>query len=144
MFPRKPRRRAKSHLLPLLPRRDIVLFPRLVSQIVVMRQSSLRVVEDTWASGRTVAVVTRRDPRGEEIIQETLYPLGTEATIDRVLRMPDGSSTVWVEGLRRIQIKRVVPGDTYFQVEALPLEDPPGKPLPTQALMRAVVALFEK
>ena len=144
MFPRKPRRRAKSHLLPLLPRRDIVLFPRLVSQIVVMRQSSLRVVEDTWASGRTVAVVTRRDPRGEEINQETLYPLGTEATIDRVLRMPDGSSTVWVEGLRRIQIKRVVPGDTYFQVEAIPLEDPTEKPLPTQALMRAVLALFEK
>lgn len=130
--------------LPLLPRRDTVIFPHLVSQLLVMRQSSLRAIEEAIAHDRAIVVVARRDPEAEELTFDHLYSIGTEATIGRHLKMPDGTGTLWVQGQRRVRITRLVHDEPFFKVKVVPIEESMEKPPQTEALMRAVLALFEK
>jgi len=130
--------------LPLLPRRDEVIFPHLVAQLVVMRQSSIRAIEEALAHDRVIVVVARRDSEAEELTFDDLYSIGTEATIGRHLKMPDGSSALWVHGQRRVRIARLVHDEPFFKAKVVPIEDSTEKPLQTVALMRAVLALFEK
>ncbi len=131
-------------VLPLLPRRDTVLFPHTVAQLLVMRQSSIRAVEAALGHDRAIVVVARRDPQGTETSLESLYSIGTQGTVGRILRMPDGTTSVWVHGERRVRVREVIEDEPFFRVGVVPLEEPSGKPLPTEALMRAVLALFEK
>ncbi|KPJ52513.1 MAG: hypothetical protein AMJ37_02760 [Dehalococcoidia bacterium DG_18] len=130
--------------LPLLPRRDAVVFPHLVNQLVVMRQSSLRAIEDAIAHDRAIVVVARRDLEAEELTFDNLYAIGTEATVGRHLKMPDGTSAIWVHGQRRVKITRLVHNEPFFSAKVVPIEESMEKPLETVALMRAVLALFEK
>ena len=130
--------------LPLLPRRDEVIFPHLVAQLVVMRQSSIRAIEEALTHERAIVVVARRDSEVEKLTLDNLYSIGTEATIGRHLKMPDGSNALWVHGQRRVMIARLVHDEPFFKVKVVPIEESTEKPLHTVALMRAVLALFEK
>ncbi|TET38124.1 MAG: endopeptidase La [Dehalococcoidia bacterium] len=130
--------------LPLLPRRDTVIFPHLVTQLIVIRQSSLRAIEEAIAHDRAIVVVARRDLEAAELTFDHLYSIGTEATIGRHLKMPDGTGTLWIHGQRRVRITRLVHDEPFFKVKVVPIEEATGKPPQTEALMRAVLALFEK
>ena len=130
--------------LPLLPRRDTVIFPHLVTQLVVVRQSSLRAIEEAIAHDRAIVVVARRDLEAAELTFDHLYSIGTEATIGRHLKMPDGTGTLWIHGQRRVRITRLVHDEPFFKAKVVPIEESTGKPPQTEALMRAVLALFEK
>ena len=130
--------------LPLLPRRDDVIFPQLVTQLVVMRQSSIRAIEEAMTHDRVIVVVARRDSEVEKLTLDDLYSIGTEATIGSRLKMPDGSSALWVHGQRRVRIAGLVYDEPFFNVRVVPIEESTEKPLHTVALMRAVLALFEK
>ena len=130
--------------LPLLPRRDTVIFPHLVTQLVVVRQSSLRAIEEAIAHDRAIVVVARRDLEAAELTFDHLYSIGTEATIGRHLKMPDGTGTLWVHGQRRVRITQLVHDEPFFKAKVVPIEESTGKPPQTEALMRAVLALFEK
>ncbi|MFQ5924991.1 MAG: endopeptidase La, partial [Dehalococcoidia bacterium] len=130
--------------LPLLPRRDTVVFPHLVAQLLVMRQSSLRATEEAIAHDRAIVVVARRDPEAEEFTFDHLYSIGTEASIGRHLKLPDGTGTLWIQGQRRVRITRLVHDEPFFKVKVVPIEESTEKPPQTEALMRAVLALFEK
>lgn len=138
-----PGLKGQIEVLPLLPRRDTVVFPHTAVQVMVMRQASLRAVEDAWATDRTVAVVLRKNPEAP-LGLDSLYTVGTEANIARVLRMPDGTTTVWLQGQRRLRVLDLVKDDPYYRVKAEVVEPAQEKNLPTEALMRAVLALFEK
>ncbi|MBI4334041.1 MAG: endopeptidase La [Chloroflexi bacterium] len=130
-------------VLPLLPRRDTVLFPHTATQVAVMRQASLRAVEDAWSTDRTVAVVLRKNPDAE-ITMDNLHAVGTEANIARILRMPDGTTTVWLQGERRLRLIELIKEEPYYKARVEVVEEAGAKDLPTEALMRAVLALFEK
>lgn len=130
--------------LPLLPRRDTVIFPHLVTQLVVVRQSSLRAIEEAIAHDRAIVVVARRDLEAAELTFDHLYSIGTEATIGRHLKMPDGTGTLWIHGQRRVRITQLVHDEPFFKAKVVPIEESTGKPPQTEALMRAVLALFEK
>lgn len=130
--------------MPLLPRRDEVIFPHLVAQLVVMRQSSIRAIEEAIAHDRVIVVVARRDLEAEELTFDNLYSIGTEATIGRHLKMPDGSSALWIHGQRRVRIAQLIHDEPFFKAKVVPIEESTEKPLQTVALMRAVLALFEK
>ncbi|MDO8672844.1 MAG: LON peptidase substrate-binding domain-containing protein, partial [Dehalococcoidia bacterium] len=144
-----PRRRKKAEAeqaldLPVLTVRDTVLFPHIFTPLLVGREKSLRAIEHAMSHDRTIVVVAQRIPEKSDITGEDLYTIGTEAVIGRVLKMPDGMSSVFVQGQRRLLLTDVSQSEPFFRVIAVPIVEPVGKLLAVEALMRAVLALFEK
>ncbi len=130
--------------LPLVPVRDTVIFPHLMSPLVVGRDRSIRAIEAAMAASQKIVVYTQRDPEVSEPGADDLYPVGTEMTIGRMLRMPDGTTSVIGQGNSRVKLIDLVQNDPYLRAKVMPIYEPVDKPLPTEALMRAVLALFEK
>jgi len=131
--------------LPLLPVRDTVLFPHMVTSLFVSRHASLRAVDMAMQrEEQSILVVAQQDPHLEEPTPADLYPVGTEAIIGRVLRLPDGSNQILVQGQRRVRILECEQTHPYFRARVLPIVELPESSLPIEALSRAVLALFEK
>ena len=105
-MPRKSSTR--SLILPLLPRRRGVLFPNVASAILVGRHTSVRAVDEATQRGYDIAVATQRDPAMTAVGIDDLFPIATEAVINRALRLPDGTTQVWAAGQRRLQIEEIV------------------------------------
>ncbi len=133
-----------SYLLPLLPRRRGVLFPGTAGPILVGRRSSLRAIDAATSGDSMVAVVTQRDPSLTEIGAYDIYPYATEATIERALRLPDGTTQVWVQGGRRLRILGIEGSEPFYRARVEAVEDRLDASVPAEALRRAVLALFEK
>ncbi len=100
--------------LPILPLRNTVLFPGVVIPITVGRDRSIRLIQDVYRGDRTLGVVSQKDGQIEEPRPEDLNRVGTIATIIRMLRMPDGSTTAIIQGKKRFEILEVVRVDPYF------------------------------
>jgi ATP-dependent Lon protease len=130
--------------LPLLPIRDTVMFPHMVTPLFVGRDRSVKAVEAATAHDDTIIVVSQRDSDIIEPEMDDLYHVGTEVSIGRVLRMPDGTTSILGQGKRRVRIVEYTQTEPYFRVKVEPVEEPQEISLPTEALMRAVLALFEK
>ena len=143
-LPRQRRPKDSSLVLPLLPRRRGVLFPYTSGPILVGRRSSLRAIDDATNGDGRVAVVTQRDPTLTEIGQNDIFGYATEAEIGRALRLPDGTTQVWVQGYRRLRIVELITGGPYYRLRCVPIEEPREASVQTEALRRAVLALFEK
>ena len=143
-MPRRRRNNEDNRHPPLLPRRDTVLFPRMVAQLVVMRERSLRAVEEAASGDRPLVVVTRRDEAAGPPTRDNLYDIGCEGKVVRLLKMPDGSTSAWVQGLRRARVKEVIEAEPFFRVAVEPIEETAERTMETEALMRAVLALFER
>ena len=138
-----PKRRIEEpREVPLLVRRDIVVFPNSAAQVLVFRSAFQKVIDDAMANDRVIAVVGRRNVRQREFLPSDLYEIATLATISRVLRMPDGSASVLLEGTRRVHIDEVTSTDPFYKARVTPLDEPRSRSLTTEANMRAVVDLF--
>jgi ATP-dependent Lon protease len=129
---------------PLLSLRDMVLFPHMVTPLFVGREKSLAAINAANASNLTMIAVTQITPEVEEPTLEDLYQVGVELAVGRILRMPDGTTSVLAQGRRRVEIVSVTQTEPYYMVKARPVYEPTEKPRETEALMRAVLALFEK
>ncbi|MBI4302198.1 MAG: endopeptidase La [Chloroflexi bacterium] len=143
-MPRGKRNRGEILELPLLPTRRALLFPRLVSPLFARRQRSVRAIEEAAEHDSSLVVVLQKDVEATELTLESLHPIGTEATITRVLKMPDGITQIWAQGERRVKIVALEAKYPYYTVKVIPIAEPEDKPMPTEALMRTVLALFEK
>jgi ATP-dependent Lon protease len=141
---RRRKRQQPSFELPLLPRRRGILFPNTAGPILVGRPTSIRAIEEATLRDSVVVVATQRDPDISEIELGDVYPIGTEAVISRALRLPDGTTQVWVQGQRRLRMEEIVESAPYYCVRVTPIEEPEQESVGTKALMRAVLALFEK
>ncbi|MBN1641840.1 MAG: endopeptidase La [Anaerolineae bacterium] len=129
---------------PLLPLRDQVIFPHVVTPLFIGRDRSVKAVETAFAENRLLVVVAQRDPEDENPGFEDLYTVGTEIEIARVLRLPDGTTSALVQGRRRMAIEDLVQANPYMVVRASPLPEPTVTGAGVEALMRAVLALFER
>ncbi len=129
---------------PLLPLRDIVFFPRMVSSILVGRDQSIEAVEVALEQDEPLIAVAQRDSGAEEIGPENLYAFGTDIIIGRMLRMPDGTLNLLAQGHQRVQILEYIHLEPYIRVRAKPIVEPTERTRLTEALVRAVLALFEK
>ena len=129
---------------PLLPVRDTVVFPHMVTPLFVGRDRSIRAVEAATDDDSTMVVVAQKEPEIQDPSIEDLYTIGTEVVIGRTLRMPDGTISILSQGKQRVRIVKFVQTDPYIKVEVRPIYEPIERSLPTEALMRAVLALFEK
>ncbi|NLE44068.1 MAG: endopeptidase La [Chloroflexi bacterium] len=129
---------------PLLPLRDMVVFPRMVTPLFVGRDRSLAAVEAAQQRGENLIAVAQRDAELDDVGPEDVFTVGTEMMIGRTLRMPDGTASVMGQGTRRVQVVEYVHLEPYIRVRALPIPEPTERAPLTEALMRAVLALFEK
>lgn len=143
---RKRTRKQKNALeLPVLPLRDMVVFPHMVAPLFVGRERSVRAVEEALTSGDgALVVVTQKDPEVEWPGADDLYTVGTVVTVGRVLRMPDGNISVLTQGESRVQVLQITQKDPFLKAEVVPVEEPVREGLAVEALMRAVLTLFDK
>jgi ATP-dependent Lon protease len=128
----------------LLPLRDIVLFPQMVMPLFVGRERSLVAVQAAIQNNENLIVAAQRDSEVLDPIAKDIYTIGTEITIGKALRMPDNSTSVLAQGRRRVEIVEYVQYEPYIRVRARPIQEPMEWDRNTEALMRAVVTLFEK
>ena len=100
--------------VPILPLRNTVLFPGVVIPITAGRDKSIQLIKDANKGSKVIGVVAQQDPDEENPIAKDLYPLGTVAQILRVLKMPDGNTTVIIQGKKRFEIDEILIEDPYF------------------------------
>jgi ATP-dependent Lon protease len=134
---------------PVLPLLDTVLFPHMLSPLFVGRAHSLQALEESLAGDRVIVLVAQREPVEEGVTADMLYRAGTEGIVGRILRMPDGSVSVLVQGHRRVRVEEFVQEDPYFRARVTPMyaeDEPEGEEnaLAMEALVRAALALLEK
>ncbi len=130
----RPRSMSDIIEAPLLPVRDTVLFPHLVSPLFVGRDRSVKAIEAAQLNHESVIVVAQRDPENEDPQPEEFYRMGTEVLIGRALRMPDGTTSVLAQGQRRAEILDFVQTEPYYRVRVRLIDDPIAKPASTEAL----------
>jgi ATP-dependent Lon protease len=128
----------------VLPLRDLIIFPRMVSPIFVGREASLLAVEEAQRKGLTVIGLTQTDPDQDHPGVADFLPIGVEMAVGRLLAMPDGSHSALVQGRRRVEIVEFVRTTPYFVVRARVVAEPQTADRQTQALMRSVLDLFDR
>ena len=129
---------------PLVPVRDTIIYPHLMSPLIVGREQSIRAVEAAMAHDQRIVVFLQRDAEVQDPKPEELYTIGTEVTIGRMLRMPDGTTSVFAQGNTRVRLVEALQTEPYIRVRVVPIAEAAEKIMATEALMRAVLALFEK
>jgi ATP-dependent Lon protease len=132
--------------VPILPLRDTVLFPQSALPLGAGRESSVRLLEDVVRGGRLIGVFTQRDPATEDPQEADLHRVGTLATVHKVLKQPDGTVRLVVQGLHRIRIAEMVQVRPYLaaRIEPVPELSPPAGDLETEALARNAGNLFRQ
>jgi ATP-dependent Lon protease len=130
---------------PVLPLRDIVVFPHMIVPLFVGREKSVKALEDVMKDDKQILLVTQKNAAQDDPSPADIYAVGTVGTVLQLLKLPDGTVKVLVEGGYRARIKKFVENDTFFVAEAAPLGDaaePAGKEV--EALARSVVSQFEQ
>jgi ATP-dependent Lon protease len=132
--------------LPLLPVRDIVIFPYMILPLFVARTISINAIDECLSRDRLILLATQRDQNEEEPSPEDLYQMGTVALIMRMLKMPDGRIKILVQGIARARIAKVLQTAPYFRASIERIEDtePEGKNLEAEALIRTVKEQMQK
>ncbi len=141
-MPRK--RRPVVVNLPLVVRRQGVLFPGTAGPMMVRRRASAAALDEGSASGAPIAIATQRDAEIDEITIDNLYTVATEATVARVLKMPDGMTQAWVQGQRRLRVQRLYEEPPLVMAECEVIPESLTIDPESASLVRAVVGLFEK
>ena len=128
--------------LPLLPLRDVVIFPGMMMPFVVGRGRSVAALERAMESGKRLFLSAQRDPDVEDPDTEDVYPLGTISTIVQSLKRPDGTVKVLVEGVRRASLVEETDQDEFLEVVVSPIDDADDTDLAPKT--RQLTRLFEK
>src|SRR5262245_3781472 len=126
--------------LPVLPLRDIVIFPFMIVPLFVQREKSIRAVDQALSENRMIMLVSQRDLDKEEPLSADLYEVGTVAIIMRMLKLPDGRIRILVQGLSRARIDYFIQTAPFFKAKITRIEEPVTKDrgLEVEALIRAV------
>ena len=133
----------KTRGLPLLPLRDIIVFPHMVVPLFVGREKSIAALEDAMGSDKLVLLCAQKKAKTNEPSADDIFPVGTIGTLIQLLRLPDGTVKVLVEGKKRARVKRFIAAEKFFEVEAEEIEEPVEKTVELEALMRSVQSTFE-
>ncbi|MBI4611848.1 MAG: endopeptidase La [Candidatus Rokubacteria bacterium] len=133
-------------ILSILPLRDTVLFPQAVLPLAVGRRASVRLVDQAVLGSRLIGVVTQRDPSLEEPGPADVFSVGTAAVIHKVLKQPDGTLRLVVQGLGRVRLAEILETQPFLRARVVPVEEaePAAGDLEAEALTRNAVSLFQK
>jgi ATP-dependent Lon protease len=133
-----------SETLAVLPLRDIVVFPHMIVPLFVGREKSVRALESVMKEDKQILLVAQKNAAQDDPAAEDIYRVGTLSTILQLLKLPDGTVKVLVEGIRRARIDEFKETEQYFEVVATPIEDHADEGKEVEALGRTVVAQFEQ
>src|SRR5215469_13624033 len=129
--------------VPLLPLRELIVFPHEVYAIFVGRQKSIRALEAAEAAKKPILLAAQKDARVSEPGPDDIYTVGTLGVVVQLLRLPDGTVKALLEGKKRARVVRYVSQDAYFQVEAEEIEEGCERTTEVEALMRSVNTTFD-
>jgi len=129
--------------IPLLPLRDIIVFPHMVVPLFVGREKSINALEEAMGQDKEILLAAQKKAKTNDPTPEDIFGVGTVGTIIQLLRLPDGTVKVLVEGKRRARIKRFVPNDEYFLCEIDSIDESGTESLEIDALVRSVQSTFE-
>lgn len=130
--------------LPLLPLRDVVVFPHMVIPLFVGRPRSIKALELAMESGNNIMLVAQKSAGKDDPAPEDLYEIACAASILQMLKLPDGTVKVLVEGLQRARITQVQDAETHFMASVVEVPGDAGDAAETEALRRAVLGQFEQ
>ncbi len=136
-------REFSSYTVPLLPLRDIIIFPHMVVPLFVGRERSIAALEDAMRHEKDILLAAQRQAKTNEPSPEDIFDVGTLGTIVQLLKLPDGTVKVLVEGKRRARVVRYLPREEFFQVEIEPVEEVVNETVEMEALIRSVQNTFE-
>src|SRR6201981_2360186 len=131
-------------LYPVLPLRDIVVFPHMIVPLFVGREKSVRALEDVMKDDKQILLVTQKKAAQDDAATSDIYTIGTIGTVLQLLKLPDGTVKVLVEGGQRARIVRFAEHNQFFQAIAETISGNAGAHQEIEALARTVVSQFEQ
>src|SRR5271154_1625944 len=138
-----PNANTKRRSVPLLPLRDIIVFPHMVSQLFVGRERSINALDAAMARDKDIFLAAQKNAKTNEPTQDDIFQVGTLGTVMQLLRLPDGTVKVLVEGKRRARIKKFAQTDEFFLTEVEEIGEAWQRGVEVEALMRSVQSAFE-
>ena len=136
--------RAAGEVYPVLPLRDIVVFPHMIVPLFVGRERSVKALEDVMKEDKQILLIAQKNAADDDPVREDIYRVGTIATVLQLLKLPDGTVKVLVEGEARARVIRFTENDNYYEVYADIVPERLGPDEELEALSRSVIAQFEK
>jgi ATP-dependent Lon protease len=133
-----------SSSYPVLPLRDIVVFPHMIVPLFVGRDKSVRALEEVMQDDKQILLSSQIDPGQDDPDQDGIYKSGVLANVLQLLKLPDGTVKVLVEGRSRVRITGFLPNESFFEASAEYLTEEAGDPTEVEALVRNVAAEFER
>ncbi|MBQ8465952.1 MAG: endopeptidase La [Alphaproteobacteria bacterium] len=135
---------AKTKVYPILPLRDIVVYPKMIVPLFVGREKSIQALQSVVDNGQSIILLTQKDAAVEDPTEEDIYTVGTLGTILQLLKLPDGTVKVLIEGVERVKIKKFASTPEYLAaaVEIMPQDETHTTEM--EAMARAVVSQFEE
>lgn len=131
-------------IYPMLPLRDIVVFPRMIVPLFVGRERSVKALEEAMNSQKKIFLVSQKNPGDDDPHHDDIYTVGTLGTVLQLLRLPDGTVKVLIEGLVRASITRLISDGAFFEAEVKEHPENNTSSHESMALCRAVIAQFEQ
>src|SRR5437016_11241107 len=141
--PRPPLAPGETRPYPVLPLRDIVVFPHMIVPLFLGRKKSIRALEEVMRSDIFILLATQKNASDDDPATEAIYEVGTLARVLQLLKLPDGTVKVLVEGASRAKIRRYVPTEGFYAAEAQAVADDPIDAIEAEALSRSVLSEFE-
>ena len=141
--PRPPLTPGASQAFPVLPLRDIVVFPHMIVPLFVGREKSIRALEEVMRNDTYILLATQMSAGDDEPAKDAIYQVGTLAQVLQLLKLPDNTVKVLVEGVERAKISKYTDRTEFFEAEATTLPSEVKNPVEVEALARSVVTEFE-
>ena len=135
---------AERMTLPLLPLRDVVVFPHMVIPLFVGRPKSIKALEAAMEAGKSIMLVAQKTAAKDEPSADDIYEIGCVANILQMLKLPDGTVKVLVEGAQRARIHQIDDAESHLTCELTPVEPDDGQSAESEAMRRAIVQQFDQ
>ena len=134
----------KKNIYPVLPLRDIVVYPKMIVPLFVGREKSIRALQEVVDQDQNIILLTQKEAAIEDPTENDVYHVGTVGTVLQMLKLPDGTVKVLIEGMERVKISKFIDNPDYMEVEAEILSDAEDNSTELEALVRAVLSQFEE
>src|SRR5579863_8132109 len=134
----------ESRAYPVLPLRDIVVFPHMIVPLFVGREKSIKALEEVMRSDTFILLATQKNASDDDPATDSIYEIGTLATVLQLLKLPDGTVKVLVEGVKRGRITRFIDNQEYFLAEVELINDQHAQDREVEIFVRSLKSQFEQ
>ena len=140
---KEPVKSSRGDAYPVLPLRDIVVFPHMIVPLFVGREKSINALEEVTDTDKQILLVAQKNAGDDEPSSKDIYTVGTLASVLQLLKLPDGTVKVLIEGTERVEIDKYLENEEYFEAVTNPIEEDLGTIDEIEALSRSAIGQFE-